>query len=211
MTTVLLTGFEPFGGDAGNPSGEAVHLVAARWSGPEVLVSAVLPVTFAGAGARLRELLAEHRPDVVIAAGLAGGRSRIGVERVAVNLIDARIPDNDGAQPVDESSVDGAPAARFATLPVKAIVRALDDAGIPAELSYSAGTFVCNHVYFTALDAASPGARAGFVHVPWSAEHAPDPDAASLPLREIARALEIAVRTALDVGADARVPGGTLH
>jgi pyroglutamyl-peptidase len=211
MTTVLLTGFEPFGGDAGNPSGEAVHLVAARWSGPEVLVSAVLPVTFAGAGKRLRELLAEHRPDVVVAAGLAGGRAKIGVERVAVNLIDARIPDNDGDQPVDEPSIPGAPAAHFATLPVKAIVAALEDAGIPAEVSHSAGTFVCNHVFFTALETAAPGTRAGFVHVPWSAEHAPDPDAATLPLRDIARALEIAVRTALDTEADAAVPGGTLH
>ncbi|MGN8552573.1 UNVERIFIED_CONTAM: pyroglutamyl-peptidase I [Microbacterium sp. SLM126] len=211
MTTVLLTGFEPFGGDAGNPSGEAVHLVAARWAGPEVLVTAVLPVTFAGAAARMRELMAEHRPDIVIAAGLAGGRTRIGVERVAVNLLDARIPDNDGAQPIDEPSVAGAPAARFATLPVKAILRALEDAGIPAEVSYSAGTFVCNHVFFTALEASAPGTRAGFIHVPWSAEHAPDPDAATLPLREIGRALEVAVRTSLATEADPAVPGGALH
>ncbi len=211
MTTVLLTGFEPFGGDGDNPSGEAVHLVAAHWGGPEVLVTAVLPVTFEGAAARLRELLAEHRPDVVVAAGLAGGRTAIGIERIAVNLIDARIPDNDGAQPVDEPSIPGAPAAHFATLPVKAIVGALDAAGIPAEVSHSAGTFVCNHVFFTALDAAAPGTRAGFVHVPWSSEHAPDPDAAALPLRAIARALEIAVRTALDTATAAAVPGGSLH
>ncbi len=211
MTTVLLTGFEPFGGDTANPSAEAVHRVAARWDGPEILVTAVLPVTFAGASARLRELMDEHRPDVVIGAGLAGGRSRIGVERVAVNLRDARIPDNDGAQPVDQPSVAGAPAARFATLPVKAIVQRLQGAGIPADLSYTAGTFVCNHVFFTALDIAAAGSRAGFVHVPWSAEHAPDGDAPTLPLREIVRGLEIVVRTALDVDADAAVPGGTLY
>jgi len=210
MTTVLLTGFEPFGGDAANPSGEAVHLVASRWEGPELLVTAVLPVTFAGAATRLRELIAEHRPDVVIAAGLAGGRAAIGVERVAVNLVDARIPDNDGAQPVDVPSVPGAPAAHFATLPVKEIVSRVTTAGIPAEVSYSAGTFVCNHVFFMALEAAAAPVRAGFVHVPWSTEHAPA-GVVSLPLRDIADALEIAVRTSIEVTEDAVVPGGTLH
>ena len=211
MTTALLTGFEPFGGDASNPSGAAVNLVGARWEGPEVLITAVLPVTFAGAAERLRELLAEHRPDVVVATGLAGGRTVIGVERVAVNLIDARIPDNDGVQPVDLPSVPGAAAARFATLPVKEIARRIAGAGIPSEVSYSAGTFVCNHVFFTALEAAASGTRAGFVHVPWSAEHAPSPDAPALPLADIARALEIAVRTSLAVTTDAATAGGTLH
>lgn len=211
MATVLLTGFEPFGGDAANPSGEAVHWVAAHWDGPEVLVTAVLPVTFAAASARLRELIAQHRPDVVIGAGLAGGRAAIGVERVAVNLSDARIPDNDGAQPVDEPVVEGSAAAAFATLPVKAIARAIGEAGIPAEVSYSAGTFVCNHVFFTAVDAAPAATRAGFIHVPWSSEHSPAAHAPSLPLVDIARALEIAIRTTLDSDADLEVSGGTLH
>lgn len=211
MTTVLLTGFEPFGGDAANPSGEAVRLVASRWTGPEVLVTAVLPVTFAGAAARLRELMAEHRPDVVIASGLAGGRTAIGVERVAINLVDARIPDNDGAQPVDEPSIAGGAPAAFSSLPVKAIMRAVEASGIPAELSHSAGTFVCNHVFFTAMDASAPGVRAGFVHVPWSTEHAPSADSPALPLHDIARALEIAVRTTLDTTEDLAAPGGSIH
>ncbi len=147
----------------------------------------------------------------MIAVGLAGGRSAIGVERVAVNLVDARIPDNDGAQPIDEPSLEGAPDARFATIPVKAVVRAIADAGIPAELSHSAGTFVCNHVFFHALDAASlrPGTRAGFIHVPWDAEHAPA-GAPSLPLPEIATAIEIAVRTSVDTPVDVRAVGGAL-
>jgi pyroglutamyl-peptidase len=168
-------------------------------------------VTFSGAADRLRALVEEHRPDAVIAAGLAGGRGAIAVERVAVNLIDARIPDNDGAQPVDEPSVSQAPPAHFATLPVKEIARRIAADGIPAEVSYSAGTFVCNHVFFTALEIAARGTRAGFVHVPWSAEHAPAAAGATLPLGDIARALEIAVRTTLDVTADAAIPGGTLH
>lgn len=211
MTTVLLTGFEPFGGDAANPSGEAVELVASGWTGPERLVTDILPVTFDGAARRLRQLVAAHEPDVVIAAGLAGGRVTIGVERVAVNVIDARIPDNAGAQPIDRPSVEGGPAAHFATLPVKSIVTALEAAGIPAEVSNSAGTFVCNHVFYTALATVAPGVRAGFLHVPWCTEHAPSEDVAALPLTTIADALELAVRTALDVEVDVPVPGGALH
>ena len=211
VTIVLLTGFEPFAGDAANPSGDAVRLVGERWDGPEELLTAILPVTFDGSAARLRELIAAHEPDVVIATGLAGGRTRIGVERVAVNLVDARIADNDGLQPIDVPSVDGAPAAHFATLPVKAITAALTANGIPAELSHTAGTFVCNHVFFTALDVVAAPVRAGFIHVPWSAEQTPATDAPTLPLATIADALEIAVRTTLAVDTDAVVSGGALH
>lgn len=206
---MLLTGFEPFGGDRTNPSGEAVHLVSARWGGPEELVTAVLPVTFGGAAARLRELIAAHEPQVILGCGLAGGRERVGVERIAVNLRDARIPDNAGAQPGDEPSVPGGPAAYFATIPVKAIVRAIAAAGVPVELSYSAGTFVCNDVFFTARDAA-PSARVGFIHIPWATGAAP-PGAASFPLDALVRAVEIAVRVALDTAQDDREPAGTLH
>ena len=146
-----------------------------------------------------------------VASGAYDVAMAIGVERVAVNLVDARIPDNDGDQPVDVPSVPGAAPARFATLPVKEIARRIAAEGIPAEVSYSAGTFVCNHVFFTALEAAASGTRAGFVHVPWSAEHAPSSDAATLPLDDIARALEIAVRTSLETAEDPAIPGGTLH
>jgi len=210
MTTVLLTGFEPFAGDATNPSGEAVRVVQERWAGEENLVVEVLPVAFDAAATRLRQLLDEHRPDVVIATGLAGGRAQITPERVAINLADARIPDNDGAQPIDRPVVEGGPAAYFATLPVKAIAAALTGEGIPAAVSHSAGTFVCNHVMFTALDAAEPDVRAGFVHVPYARESAPE-GAASLPLDVIVRAVEVTVRTALHVHDDIAAPGGALH
>ena len=212
MTTILLTGFEPFGGDTANPSGDAVREVAAGWSGPETLVTAVLPVTFDGAREQLLRLIESHSPDVVVAAGLAGNRAVVSVERIGVNLVDARIPDNAGEQPIDEPSVEGAPPAYFATLPVKAIARDIAAAGIPSEVSYSAGTFVCNHVLFTALHLAAQrhAVRAGFVHVPWSAEHAPSADAATLPLADIARALEIAVRTSVATTEDAALSAGTL-
>ncbi|WP_314452751.1 pyroglutamyl-peptidase I [uncultured Microbacterium sp.] len=210
MTTILLTGFEPFAGDATNPSGDAVNTVAAGWRGPERLVVDVLPVAFDAASARLRALIAVHRPDIVVATGLAGGRSQVTPERVAVNLADARIPDNDGAQPVDLAVVPGGPAAYFATIPVKAIAAAVAAAGIPSAVSHSAGTFVCNHVMFTALDAAAPGVRAGFVHVPYAREEAPE-GAPALPLADIARALEIAVRTCVEVADDLSTPAGALH
>jgi pyroglutamyl-peptidase len=212
MTTVLLTGFEPFAGDDANPSGDAVRAVAAAGGiGVDVdLVVDVLPVTFDGAAVRMRELIGTHRPDVIVATGLAGGRSAIGVERIAVNLKDARIPDNDGAQPIDEASVVGGPVARFATLPVKAITAAISRAGIPSELSHSAGTFVCNHVFFTALDAAPAGTRSGFLHVPWangqSLGRGPELDP-----RDIAEALRIAVRVATLASGDSADIGGSLH
>jgi pyroglutamyl-peptidase len=210
VTTVLLTGFEPFGGDASNPSGEAVRLVADRWRGQEALVAEVLPVTFAGATARVRELVGELSPDVILATGLAGGRSSVTPERVAINLADARIPDNSGFQPLDEPVVAGAPAAYFATLPVKAIAAAVGEAGIAASVSHSAGTFVCNAVMYTVLHAtAGTGVRAGLLHMPWADGAAPA-GAPSLPLDDLVRALELAVRTALDARDDVALRGGTL-
>ncbi len=210
MTTILLTGFEPFAGDAANPSGEAVRLVAERWAGPETLLTAVLPVAFAAAGERMRALLAAHSPDVVIATGLAGNRAEVTPERVAVNLADARIPDNAGALPRDEAVLTGEPAAYFATLPVKAIAAAIRDAGIPAAVSLSAGTFVCNATMFALLAATSgTGVRAGFVHVPWASGQGPAA-APSLPMTDIVRALEIAVRTAVGTADDRGHPGGAV-
>ena len=149
MSTVLLTGFEPFAGDQTNPSGDAVVRLGAAWNGPARLVTAVLPVDFARAGAELIELVATHRPDVVIATGLAGGRDAITPERIAVNLRDARIPDNAGHQPVDTASIPGAPLAYASSLPVKAIATEIAASGIPASVSLSAGSFVCNDVFFT--------------------------------------------------------------
>lgn len=208
MTTILLTGFEPFGTDSENPSGDAVRLLASTWQGPEQLVTAVLPVTFDGAGARLRELIAEHSPDLIISTGLAGNRAALSFERVAVNLRDARIADNAGEQPIDTPVVPAAASALFATLPVKAMTAAVADAGVPAELSLSAGTFVCNDVMFQAIDAAGH-ARAGFIHLPWADGQKPAP-APTLPLAEIARGIEVAIRAALATTDDLSVVGGTI-
>lgn len=209
---MLLTGFEPFAGDARNPSGEAVAEAALTWAGPETLVTATLPVEFEAAASELRDLIAEFAPEVVICAGLADGRTQVTPERIAVNLRDARIPDNAGDRPIDEPCVAGGPAAYFATVPVKAMTAAIAAEGIPAAVSHSAGTFVCNHVFYVAAHEAAhrPGLRAGFIHVPWSTETAP-PGRPSLPALDIAHALQLAVRTALDVRVDADVSTGALH
>ncbi|CAL9652754.1 Pyrrolidone-carboxylate peptidase [Actinosynnema sp. ALI-1.44] len=207
---VVLTGFEPFGGDRTNPSWDAVSRVVP--TGYE-LVTAQLPCSFADSVPALRALVAQHRPDVVICVGQAGGRAAITPERVAINLDDARIADNTGAQPIDEPVVPDGPAAYFTTLPVKACVAALQEAGIPAAVSHTAGTFVCNHVFYALMHLVAtehPHLRAGFVHVPYAPEqgHA---DAPSLPIDTVAEALNLIITTTLTTTTDLPTTAGTLH
>jgi len=210
VTTVLLTGFEPFAGDAVNPSWDAVQLVDV----PGVnLVKQLLPCGFDASLTVLRQAVEAHDPDLVIAVGLAGGRDAITPERVAINLDDARIPDNSGRSPVDEPIVDGGPAAYFTGLPVKAGVAALQAADLPAAVSHSAGTFVCNHVFYGLMHLIAterPGLRGGFVHVPYSSEMA-IADKPSLPLRAIADGLAVFTQSCVQTSDDLRVTGGALH
>jgi pyroglutamyl-peptidase len=171
---VLLTGFEPFGGESTNPSWQAVAQLHGRRIGGHRVIAVQLPTAFEGAGRMLRAALRAHAPRAVIAVGQAGGRAEISLERVAINLIDARIPDNTGAQPIDEPVIAGAPDAYFATLPLKAALQALRGEGIPAAISYSAGTYVCNQVFYALMHALRnrPQVPAGFVHVPYLPEQA---------------------------------------
>ncbi|WP_460461690.1 pyroglutamyl-peptidase I [Arthrobacter pigmenti] len=179
MTTkVLLTGFEPFGRHQLNPSAQAVSDAAAVLNKTGVATAAVeLPCVFGQASRRLRREIALHRPELVICVGQASGRARIGLERVAVNIDDAPIVDNAGEQPVDLPIAEDGPAAYFSTLPVKACLRELTARQIPAEVSQSAGTYVCNHVFYSLMHELAGGAfagtRGGFVHIPC----APRPDA----------------------------------
>ncbi|MEV1117072.1 pyroglutamyl-peptidase I [Actinosynnema sp. NPDC049800] len=208
---VLLTGFEPFGGEVTNPSWDAVDAV--RPDGYR-LTKLRLPCVFDESIAVLRDALAAHRPDLVVCVGQAGGRVGITPERVAVNLDDARIPDNAGAQPIDEPVVRGGPAAYFTGLPVKACVAAVAAEGIPASVSHSAGTFVCNHVFYGLMHLIAtehPHVRGGFVHVPFSPEQAEAGGHPSLPVATTARALELIVRTSLATSTDLHVTAGTLH
>ncbi|MFD1149539.1 pyroglutamyl-peptidase I [Saccharothrix hoggarensis] len=208
---VLLTGFEPFAGERTNPSWDAVDAV--RPDGYR-LTKLRLPCVFGESIAAVREALAVRRYDVVVCVGQAGGRVGVTPERVAVNLDDARIPDNAGAQPVDEPVAPDGPAAYFTGLPVKACVAALEAEGIPASVSHTAGTFVCNHVFYGLMHLVAtehPGVRGGFVHVPFSPEQAEGRDLPSLPVATTARALELIVRTALTTSTDLRTTAGALH
>lgn len=203
MGTVLLTGFEPFDQDLINPSWEAVRLLdGVQLQDGVTIVARQLPCAFATAGACLEQLLAEHRPQLVIATGLGPGRSDISIERVAINLNDARIPDNLGAQPVDTAVIPGGPAAYFSTLPVKAMVKALRTAGIAASVSHTAGTFVCNQVFYSLQHAlAGSGVRSGFIHVPFLPGQAAEPQP-SMALATTVEGLRVAILAAWNTPRD---------
>ncbi|MEU6847830.1 pyroglutamyl-peptidase I [Streptomyces sp. NPDC046716] len=214
MTRVLLTGFEPFGGEAVNPSWQAAELVAA--APPEGLaVTAVqLPCVFGESLTVLRAAVDRVRPELVVCLGQAGGRPGVTVERVAINVDDARIPDNAGAQPIDEPVVPGGPAAYFSSLPVKACVAAMRSAGVPTALSNTAGTFVCNHVAYGLghlLATELPGVRGGFVHVPWAPAQVPDGGAAALPVDVVAAGIGALLVAAAATTTDLRITEGATH
>lgn len=190
---VLVTAFEPFGKHETNPTIAAAEAVTRECPG---VVTEVLPVEFDAATARVRELIDEHQPHTVISLGLAAGRAEITPERVAINVMDAPIPDNSRAQPIDEPVIEGGPAALFLTLPNKAIVQVLKDEGIPASLSNSAGTYVCNAVAFAAAEyaqASGSEVRTGFIHVPSATEPGSDATRPSVEQHRIDAAIVTAV------------------
>lgn len=210
--TVLVTAFEPFGGESVNSSLRVLEQF--RPPPGARLKRLVLPVVFSRSLEVLEQALAELRPDVVLALGQAGGRAKVSLERVAINLNDARIPDNEGQQPVDAPVVMGGPAAYFSTLPLKRMLKALLGAGIPAQVSYSAGTFVCNHLMYGLLHclaARHPEARGGFVHLPYLPEQVAGQTAPGLDLEVMVRALELCLVSALDGAPDLRLAAGQTH
>jgi len=214
MTTVLLTGFEPFGGETTNPSWSAVQEVRRRWSGPEQIHTRELPVDFATVGGVLASALDTLRPDLVICVGQAGGAASLRVERVAINVDDARIPDNAGRQPIDDAVIAGGPAAYFSSLPIKAAVAELSRLGIPTEVSQTAGTFACNHVFYRlmhSLEHSDRVTRGGFVHVPYAPEQAAGTRFASMTIETMARGITAIVAIALATARDTKIGGGALH
>jgi pyroglutamyl-peptidase len=210
---ILLTGFEPFGGESVNPSWQVARALDGEIIGGARVQALQLPCVF---GASLRALdaaLAGPQPVLVLALGQAGGRCDFSVERVAINVDDARIADNQGAQPIDEPVSAGGPAAWFSTLPIKAIVAALHAAGLPASVSQSAGTFVCNHVFYGLMQrlASMPGTRGGFMHLPLLPEQAARASGQpSLPLATMVAGVRIALAAALRHQADLRRVGGAI-
>ena len=216
---VLVTGFDPFGQGDLNPSWLVAQALHGRQIARHRIVSAQLPTVFGLSATRLSELLRQHRPTLVVCLGLAAGRSAISLERVAINVNDARIPDNRGAQPTDGPVVDGGPSAYFSALPVKAMLQAIRAEGIAAELSNSAGTFVCNHVFYAlmhqlATRRALRGARGGFIHLPCLPEQmAQQGVAQAMPLADMVQGISVGIRAALGHGAahDLALAAGTTH
>ena len=186
MTKVLLTGFEPFGKATLNPSGEIVKQISG-----DNIVTAILPVAYAKSAERLLELIAQHNPDVVICLGQAEGRTQITPERIAINLDDARLADNDGEVRNDVPILVGGPVAYESTLPIKDFVKAINAAGVSAAVSLSAGAFLCNHVFYVAQNKfAGTKVRSGFVHVPLMDEQAGEfPGLPTMPLDQMVKAV----------------------
>jgi pyroglutamyl-peptidase len=189
---ILLTGFEPFGAATSNPSGEIIKQISG-----DNIVTAILPVAYTQSAEHLLVLIAEHNPDVVICLGQAEGRTQITPEKVAINLDDARLADNEGVLRNDVKILEAGPDAYFSTLPIKEIVEAIKSAGVPAAISLSAGAFLCNHVFYIVQNKfAGTHVRSGFVHVPLMDSQAPEfPGLPTMPLDQMVTA----VRAMLEV------------
>src|SRR3954469_8353254 len=207
---VLVTGFDPFGGSHVNPSWQAVRALDGRVISGRRVIGAEVPTIFGKSLLRLAELVEQHQPALVICTGQAGGRGALSLERVAINVNDARIPDNAGAQPIDTPVAADGPAAYFTSLPIKAMLQALLREGINAEVSQTAGTFVCNHVFYGLMHLlAQPRwehVRGGLIHVPWL----PEQGQPSMRLEEIVRGLRIGIACALATHRDIRKEAGAI-
>lgn len=194
---ILVTGFEPFGGESRNPSTEVVERLPEQIAGAEI-IKLILPVVRGKASSAIGQAVENFRPDAVLSIGQAGGRAAVSVERVAVNLDDYRIADNEGNQPIDEPVVPGGPDGYFCTVPVKEMVSAIQSVGIPAAQSLSAGTFVCNHVMYATghlLATRYPNVKFGFIHIPYLPEQVTDkPGQPSMSLDVSVRAVEAAIK-----------------
>ncbi len=211
---ILLAAFDPFGGESINPALQAVKQVRKSIEGYTV-VKVEIPTVFHRSMEILKEKIQETNPDIIIAVGQAGGRAQISVERVGINIDDARIPDNQGNKPIDEKIVAGGAEAYFSNLPIKAMADSIRRGGIPAEVSNTAGTFVCNHILYGLLHfihTEKPGARGGFIHVPFIPPQVTDrPGQPSMALTDITKAIESALRAAVLYKEDIRSEEGSLH
>jgi len=214
MTRVLLTGFEPFDGDDLNPSWEVALALDGERLGNALVQSQQLPCVFGSAREVLWRTLEAGHFDVLLSLGLAGNRPDLTVERIAINVDDARIPDNAGQQPVDVPVVAGGPAAYWASLPIKRMVAAVRAAGVPASVSQTAGTFVCNHVFYAGAHwqaTRQPGLRVGFMHLPLLLSQAVGkPGFTGMALDTQVLAVRAALAAALEEGEDIQSTGGAV-
>lgn len=210
---VLITGFDPFGGEKINPALEAVMALPDTIGDIEVM-KLEIPTVFGKSLATIREAVVKHQPDIIISVGQAGGRFGISPERVAINIDDARIKDNEGNQPVDVKVVENGEAAYFSNLPIKAMTQAMVDAGIPASVSNSAGTFVCNHVMYGILHMIHteyPHMRGGFIHVPYiPAQVTNKPNMPSMSQTDITKGLALCIEAAATHKEDLHIAAGAI-
>ena len=211
---VLVTGFDPFGGESINPAWEAVKVIKDEIAGAEI-VKMQIPTVVGKSIAKIHDKTVEINPDIVIAVGQAGGRFGVTPERVAINVTDARIPDNEGNQPIDEPIFADGDAAYFSNLPVKAMVQEIKNAGYPTSLSNTAGTYICNHVMYGILyyiQKEFPNVRGGFIHVPFAASQVVNkPNTPSMAIADITAAIEAAIKAAVEHQADIKAIGGETH
>lgn len=212
---ILITGFEPFDNEPINPSWEAVKLVPDT-IGEHTVVKRELPCVFVKAGEVLDGFIEECQPDFVFCIGQAGGNANLQVEKVGINYMDGRIADNEGYQPVDEIIKEDGDTAYFSNLPVKAVVNAIREAGIPASVSYTAGTYVCNYTLYMTMyliDKKYPNIKGGFMHIPYAPEQGVDkgPETPTMALVTIAKGIEAAVAQILLDGEELKVNEGATH
>lgn len=211
---ILVTGFDPFGGEKINPALEAVKRLSPKISGSEV-ISLEIPTVFFRSLERIEKAIEEHHPDVVLSIGQAGGRSELTIERIGINVDDARIPDNAGNQSIDTAIFKEGPDAYFANLPIKAMVENIKSRGIPASVSNTAGTFVCNHVLYGIRHLCTtqyPQIRSGFIHIPYLPEQVLDKKGvASMSLDTIIAGIEAAIEAIVVTKEDIKAIGGAEH
>ncbi len=211
---ILVTGFDPFGGESVNPAYEAVKRLDDNIAGAEI-VKVEIPTVFGKSINKLDEAIERENPDIVICVGQAGGRFDITVERVAINISDASIEDNEGNMPIDEPIFEDGEAAYFSQLPIKAMVQKIREGGTPASVSNTAGTYVCNHIMYGLhylIDKKYPNIKGGFIHVPFLPEQVIDKRATpSMNLNDIVKALTLAIEAVLENKEDIKVPEGKTH
>ena len=210
---ILITGFDPFGGESINPALEAVKKLPTTILNSEV-IKIEIPTVFEKSLKKIEENIIKHNPDVVISVGQAGGRFGITPERVAINIDDARIKDNEGNQPIDIKIFEDGENAYFSNLPIKAMVKEMTDNGIPASVSNTAGTFVCNHVMYGILyliDKKYPNIKGGFIHVPYiPSQVVTKPNNPSMSIDDIAKGLELCIKAVIENSSDIKTIGGTI-
>lgn len=210
---VLITGFDPFGGEKINPAWEAVKGIKDTIEGAEI-IKLEIPTVFNKSIEKVKEAMELEKPDIVLCIGQAGGRYDITIERVAINVDDARIEDNEGNQPIDIPVFEDGENAYFSNLPIKAMVEEIKGQGIPASISNSAGTFVCNHIMYGVLyhiNKTYKNMRGGFIHVPFINEQVLDKkNQPYMPVEHITKALEAAIKAAVINNEDIKKSGGAI-